>query len=182
MNRLTNRQRVFVAEYVKCWNASAAARQAGYSEHSAPSQGHRLLKNADVLAEIERRKAELIMSADEVMARLTEQGRAAYAAYFTADGSVDLAKLKEDGKFHLVKKIKPTKEGLEIEFYDAQAALAMLAKANGLDRIEVTGKNGGPIETSHTEKHDLSKLSADQLRELRGLLAKAAVDGAADAG
>lgn len=182
---LTAKHQVFIAEYLKCWNASEAARRAGYTG-DANTVGPRLLANVGISEEIERRKAEIIMSADEVLARLTEQGRAAYSAYFTADGSVDLGKLIADGKAHLIKKIKPTKEGLEVEFYDAQAALAQLAKANGLDRIELTGRNGGPIKTEHTERHDLSKLSSDQLRELRGLLAKASPDsatnGTADAG
>lgn len=177
---LTAKQQVFIAEYLKCWNASEAARRAGYSERTANEQGSQLLANLSVSAEIERRKAEIIMSADEVLTRLTEQGRAVYADYLTENGAVDLAALIADGKSHLIKKIKPTRYGIEIEFYDAQAALAMLAKANGLDRIEVTGKGGGPIETSHTERHDLSKLTTEQLRELRGLLAKAAIDGVAD--
>ena len=177
---LTAKQQVFIAEYLKCWNASEAARRAGYTG-DANTVGPRLLANVGVSEEVDRRKAEIIMSSDEVMARLTEQGRAAYSTYFTPDGSVNLAQLVADGKGHLIKKIKPTREGLEVEFYDAQAALALLAKANGLDRIELTGRNGGPIQTEHVEKHDLSKLTSEQLRELRGLLAKAATDGTADA-
>ena len=179
---LTSKQQAFVAEYLKCWNASEAARRAGYSEHTASEQGSRLLANVSISAEIERRKAEITMSADEVLARLTEQGRAAYSGYFTADGTVDLGKMISDGKGHLIKKVKPTQWGKEIEFYDAQAALALLAKANGLDRIEVTGRNGGPIQTEHVEKHDLSKLTSDQLRELRALLAKATADESAGTG
>lgn len=178
---LTAKHQVFISEYLKCWNASEAARRAGYTG-DANTVGPRLLANVGISEEIERRKAEIIMSADEVLARLTEQGRAAYSAYFTADGSVNLSQLVADGKAHLIKKIKPTKEGLEVEFYDAQAALAQLAKANGLDRIELTGKNGGPIQTEHTETHDLSKLTSDQLRELRALLAKATADESAGTG
>ena len=49
-------------------------------------------------------------------------------------------------------------------------------------RQEVSGLDGGPIQTEHTEKHDLSKLTSDQLRELRGLLAKATTDESAGAG
>jgi len=179
---LTVKHQVFISEYLKCWNASEAARRAGYSEHTANEQGSRLLANVSISAEIERRKAEVIMSADEVMARLTEQGRAAYSDYFTTDGTVDLGKLIGDSKGHLIKKIKPTKEGLEVEFYDAQAALALLAKANGLDRVEVTGRNGGPIQTELTQKHDLSKLTTEQLRTLRSLLAEAQPDDTAGAG
>lgn len=145
---LTSKQQVFIAEYLKCWNASEAARRAGYTENSARAQGSRLLTDADISAEIERRKAEIIMSADEVASRLTEQARAGYAAYFTDLGTVDIATLIKDGKGHLIKKIKPTKDGLEVEFHDVQAALVHLAKINGMmiDRAEVTGKDGKPQE------------------------------------
>lgn len=41
-------QKQFAIEYIKDWNATQAAKRAGYSETAAYSQGHRLLKNADV--------------------------------------------------------------------------------------------------------------------------------------
>ena len=178
---MTARQQVFIAEYLKCWNASEAARRAGYSEKTATAIGAENLTKPDIAAEIEHRKAAILMSADEVLARLTEQGRAAYAEYFEANGSVNLEKLIADGKGHLIKKIKPTKEGLEVEFYDAQGALAMIAKARGLDRIEVSGPNGGPIKTESVTKHDLTRLSTEQLRTLRSLLAEAKTDDSAGA-
>lgn len=49
-------------------------------------------------------------------------------------------------------------------------------------RQELGGPAGGPIQTEHTTKHDLSKLTIEQLRELRGLLAKAAANGTTDPG
>lgn len=174
---LTARRQAFVAEYLKCWNASEAARRAGYSEATASEQGSRLLADVNVSAEIARRKAEMLMSADEIMARLTEQGRAAYAPYIRTDGTVNIADLVLDGKAHLIKKIKFGKSGLEIEFYDVQAALALLAKARGLDRITLTGKDGGPFQHEHKPAYDLSKLSADELRTWRMLVAKAGSDG-----
>jgi hypothetical protein len=177
----TAKQQAFVAEYLKCWNASEAARRAGYTG-DANTVGPRLLADVGIKAEIDQRKAELLMSADEVMVRLTEQGRAAYAPYIRPDGSVNMADLVLDGKAHLIKKIKPTKEGNEIEFYDAQTALAMIAKAHGLDRVTLTGPNGGPIQTEATQKLDLTKLSTEQLRTLRTLLAEAQPDDTADAG
>ena len=42
------RQRTFVEIYSNSGNAKQAAIQAGYSEKTAYSQGHRLLKNVDV--------------------------------------------------------------------------------------------------------------------------------------
>ncbi len=124
---LTAKQQIFIAEYLKCWNASEAARRAGYSEATANEQGSRLLANVSIREEVDRRKAQLIMSPEEVAARLTEQARAEYANYFMADG-FDLERCLADGKGHLIKKIKPTREGIEIEFHDPQAALVHVGR------------------------------------------------------
>ncbi len=50
---------IFVAEYLKNPNATAAARAAGYSEASAHTQGSRLLQRIDIQAAIDARKASL---------------------------------------------------------------------------------------------------------------------------
>lgn len=131
MSKFTARQEIFIAEYVACWNASEAARRAGYNGKSN-SVGSQLLANIDIAQEIERRKALLIMAAEEVAIRLTEQAKAGYAEYFNEFGGVDLDRLLKDGKGHLIKKIKPTKDGSEIEFYDAQAALVQIGKIHKL--------------------------------------------------
>ena len=128
---------MFIAEYVRCWNASEAARRAGYNGKSN-SVGSQLLANINIFAEIERRKSLLIMSAEEVAIRLTEQAKASYADYLKSDGTVDLDRLLADGKGHLIKKMKAGRDGLEIEFYDAQAALGYIGKIHKLfvDRQE----------------------------------------------
>lgn len=131
---LSNKQQAFVNEYVKCWDATSAVLAAGYragNRQRASEIGYQLLQNTPVSEEIERRKAELIMSADEVMARLTEQARAAQSVYLKPNGTVDFDQLIADGKAHLVKKTKPTKYGLEIEFHDAQSALHLIGKDHG---------------------------------------------------
>lgn len=46
---MTARQRAFCEHYAACGNAAQAAREAGYSERTARSQGQRLLTNADIL-------------------------------------------------------------------------------------------------------------------------------------
>ena len=72
---LSNKRRVFIEEYLKCWNATEAAKQAGYSARTAHSQGPRLLENVEVKEAIEERINELSMSADEVIVRLTNIAR-----------------------------------------------------------------------------------------------------------
>lgn len=46
---MNDRQRQFCEAYAACGNAAQAAREAGYSERTARSQGQRLLTNADIL-------------------------------------------------------------------------------------------------------------------------------------
>lgn len=47
---MTERQKKFAEHYAACGNAAQAAREAGYSERTARSQGQRLLTNADISA------------------------------------------------------------------------------------------------------------------------------------
>lgn len=49
---LTQKQELFCQEYLVDFNASRAARAAGYSEASAYSEGWRLLRNAEIQARI----------------------------------------------------------------------------------------------------------------------------------
>ena len=55
---MTQRQRAFVRAYLECANASEAARRAGYSQRTAYSQGYRLLRNVEIVGEIEQQTAD----------------------------------------------------------------------------------------------------------------------------
>lgn len=46
---MNDRQRRFAEAFAACGNAAQAAREAGYSERTARSQGQRLLTNVDIL-------------------------------------------------------------------------------------------------------------------------------------
>ena len=69
---LTNKRIAFVEEYLSYWNASEAARRAGYAHRS---EGSRLLANADIQAYIKLRLADMQMSANEVLNRLADHAR-----------------------------------------------------------------------------------------------------------
>lgn len=142
--KLTNRQRAFIEHYLTCWNASEAARRAGYKGR-ANSVGEQLMSNIDIKAEIERRVSELKMGTDEILARLSEQARGEHSQYLKEDGTVDIAKLVGDKKAHLVKRIKTTKSGdvIDVEFYDSQSALVHLGKAAGALTEKVDLTTGG---------------------------------------
>jgi phage terminase small subunit len=140
---LSAKQSAFVEEYLRCWNATDAY-QAIYPKSSrdgARASAARLLANVSIAEEIQRRVDERAMSANEVLDRLAEQARAAYSAYLTVDG-VDLQRMVDDGKAHLIKGIKDTQYGRVIEFHDAQTALVTIGKHHKLwtDNVHQSGE------------------------------------------
>ena len=91
---------------------------------------------------------------------------------------------QQDGEVDDAAEMKLYQAIIAGEPWAVQFRLRTKGKRRGyVERVqqEVSGPDGGPIQTEHVEKHDLSKLTSEQLRELRGLLAKAATDGTADA-
>jgi phage terminase small subunit len=145
----SKKEKAWLEEYLRCWNATEAARRAGYKWPNKMGP-RKLAKFED---EIQERIDELVMSADEALVRLSELARGEWAPYIKANGSVDIAQMIEDDKIHLVHRIKDTKYGLDIEFCDMQRAIEKIGKAHGLfvDRQEITGEDGGPIKQTITE-------------------------------
>jgi phage terminase small subunit len=165
---LTVKQRDFVEQYLICLNASEAARRAKYSERTAGSMGHENLKKPEIAAAISAGFALRAMPADEVLARLADMARGSADDFVavhpspltTIDGepikdvqgnpivrsfpSLDLEKARERGMLHLIKKVSYTAHGPSVELYDAQAALALLAKHHALlvERLEHSGPGG----------------------------------------
>ena len=80
--RLTRKQRVFVAEYLKCWNASKAARDSGYSEKTAYAIGSELLRKPEIKAAIDAAVEQIEMSANEALIRNTQVGRGDLGDFF----------------------------------------------------------------------------------------------------
>lgn len=135
----TDKQKGFVEEYCVDFNATQAAIRAGYSEKTAHVAGCRNLKDPDIKAAIEERLEELAMSAAEATKRTADIARADMAEFFTIEedeggnryARLDLVKLVEEGPSHLVKKVKWTRHGPQIETYDAQQALRTILDAHG---------------------------------------------------
>ena len=150
---LTKKQRVFIEEYLQCWNATEAALRAGYSKRSAGQIASRLLKKDNIAEEIEKRISEKAMSADEVLIRLAEHARVKVDDVITIYGSgkndwyLDLPKAQREGKTHLIKSIIPTQHGLRVELVDKQRALELLGKHHKLftERHELMGKDGNEL-------------------------------------
>lgn len=79
-NKLNNKQKKFVENYLKTFNATKSAKNAGYSEKTAAEQGYRLLRNVQIaeaineeLGEIyEKQKKVLIRAADSAINALID--------------------------------------------------------------------------------------------------------------
>jgi hypothetical protein len=141
---LTRKQRVFVDEYLTCWNATEAARRAGFKHPHV--QGPRLLANVRVKPFIEQRMQEKAMAADEVLFRLAQQARVSMADFMNERGGLDIEKVRVHG--HLVHKLTPTKYGDTIELVDNQAALVQIGRALGIftDKSEIRLPDGPIVE------------------------------------
>lgn len=77
--KLTKKQEMFVEEYIIDLNATQAAIRAGYSKKTARQTGTENLSKPSIREAIDERLAEkkekLIMKQDEILERLTKQGR-----------------------------------------------------------------------------------------------------------
>ena len=148
---MTPKQKAFVLEYIKDFNATRAAIVAGYKPKWAATNTTKLLNNTNIKAAIDEEYEKRAMSATEVLARMTDIARGSADDYILIDEygyeGIDLKKMKEAGKLHLIKKYSNTKNGTIIELYDAQSALVQMGKQHGLfpNRQEVTGKDGDPL-------------------------------------
>lgn len=72
---MTEQQEKFAIEYAVCGNATQSAKNAGYSEATAYSQGQRLLKNVEVANKINEVKAQM---AEDLRCRLVKEATTAF--------------------------------------------------------------------------------------------------------
>jgi len=162
---LTNKQKVFVEEYLLDFNATQAALRAGYSARSARQIGQQNLSKVDIAEAIKERIDEKAMKADEVLLRLAQMARGDIGEFMDISQmgySLNLYDAKEAGITHLIKKVKQktttflakseSQEDrevteLELELYDAKDALVQLGRHHVLftDKNQLIGKNGEPL-------------------------------------
>ena len=146
----TDKEKAFVENYLACFNATKAARDAGYSKKSARSTGRENLQKPYIRALIASRLKEAAMEADEVLARLSAQARSNIADFLVVDNNgfahFDFTKEEAADAMHTIKKVKTKRsrrvvrgdeadeadewedEQVEVELYDAQRALEILGK------------------------------------------------------
>jgi phage terminase small subunit len=157
---LTAQQAGFVSEYLKDRVASKAAVRAGYSEKTAQQIGYQLLQHPSVRAAVDEGLEKLLTDNGFTAARvIKEMARLAFldpAKLYDKSGKLlAIHEMDEDTRAAVVGiEIEGTRtskagETAKVKLADKTAALRMAAQHFGLlkEHVEVTGKDGGPIET-----------------------------------
>ncbi|WP_110708514.1 terminase small subunit [Salinicola sp. CR57] len=185
---LTARQSRFVEEYLIDLNAKQAAIRAGYAERSAEVTASRLLSNAKVAAAIRERMSarseRTKIDADYVLHRLVEIDQMDVLDILAEDGSIkpisewpsswrryvagmDIAELWEGHgedreQVGLLKKIKWPDKVKNLELLGKHVEVQAWR-----ERREITGKDGGPIQSVSFEAKDPQE-AAQAYRDLMG--------------
>jgi len=134
-NGLTDKQQVWLEHYLVCWNATEAARKAGYA--SPRQSGYSNMTKDYIQNEIKARLSEKKMSADEALARLSAYAKADLTDFLkvhthSGTATLDMNSAQAAGKLFLIKKYKETRYGHELELHDPLRALELVARHHGL--------------------------------------------------
>lgn len=150
---LTKKQQAWIDHYVICLNATEAARRAGYKWPNKVGP-----YNIGALRdEIDHRMKELVISADETLARVSAHATGSMADFIVDDPiygyRIDLNKADELGRLGLIKKYKETQNTTinnktgdeyttirrEVELYPSDTALDKLMRYYSLysDKVKI---------------------------------------------
>lgn len=156
---LNAKQRRFVDEYLIDLNATQAAIRAGYSKKTAAQIAEKLLRKADIQAEItkkqQKRSSRTEITQDRVLAELARIGfsdirkavkwgetqlRVADSETGETEAYHGLALISsddiDDDTAAAIAEVSEGPKGIKIKFHDKKGALADLAKHVGVDRIK----------------------------------------------
>lgn len=168
-SKLTARQELFIQEYLIDLNATKAAIRAGYSESNAGSYSSDLMADPRVSQRIAtalaQRETRVGMTREQVLQEMSLLANSRIE-WFEADedGNVVLTDKAPEGAMGCIQSVKrkfqtrTDREGnvfktvdVEIKLWDKPAPLKLMGRHVGLfpDKIELTGKDGKPLEMVH---------------------------------
>lgn len=134
---LSTKQKLFVEYYLANPNATDAARRAGYSgnDNTLAQRGAELVRNSKIRALVEKRVDDVAMTADEVLSELARIAKTDWQEFI---------EVKRDKHGDIV--------DVQLRLTDKIKALELVGKHHKLftDKTEMTGANGGPIESRFT--------------------------------
>jgi phage terminase small subunit len=185
------RHEAFARAIVKGNSGRAAYRAAGYDGTGAVADAaaSRLLRNVKVAARVAELKEQAakgaVMTAREVLEELSKLGRANMADYMKigpdGDPVLNFAELSRDQAAALVEvtvedfldgRGEDAREVRKVKFKlaDKRGALNLLGKHLGLfrDRVEHTGKDGGPMEVKQYSDIEAARLIGRLLTKVSG--------------
>lgn len=175
---LTAKQERFIAEYLIDGSGKRAALAAGYSPQTAMRQASELLQKPLVKKALNARRAKIAtkleVTAERVLAEIAKMGFANMLDYITVtesgDAVVDFTALDRDraaaiqevtideyteGRGDDARNVKRVK----FKLADKRANLELLGKNLRLftDKVELTGKDGGPIQATNVPPEEAYK-------------------------
>lgn len=143
--KLTPKQQKFIQEYLIDLNATQAAIRSGYSQKTARQLASQLLSNVNIQDALSKARDKAAVKAELSVHWVIDRLRTVTERCMQAESVVD-----KQGNAVLV----DTPAGTLAAAYTFQApaanrSLELLGKHLGLfpDKVEHTGKNGGPIQT-----------------------------------
>lgn len=181
MDNLNPKQQAFVAEYLRDFNAAAAAVRAGYAVRGSRVQASRLLTNPNIQTAIKRHTdaatRDSIMEYAEACELLTSMARGHVGHYMGEEGEIDHAAILQNHP-HAVQAVDTAtaldEDGnrtriTKLRLCDRVRALERLAKLRGWDQpARVQTEDVTP------PRYDLSRLSDEELAAFEAALSKVA--------
>ena len=152
----TEKERKLIAGVLAGKSRARAARDAGYSPKSAAVIAYETLTKPHIQARVERRLAELDVTADEIIKGLAFQARADHTELYDEEGRFDLARVRALGLGPLIKRLKtktkryterqgskavPVEEQeVDVESYSSFSAYTQLSKILGIEHAPLESK------------------------------------------
>lgn len=187
---LTAKQQRFVDEYLVDLNATQAAIRAGYSEKTAEVIGYENLRKPQIAIAIEQRMKDrerrTEITQDRVLRELAKIGFADIRRAIEwgpevmivdeetgetgiANGVALIPSDKiDDDTSAAISEISQTAQGIKVKFHDKRAALVDIGKHLGMfkERVELTGKDGAPIQHTEVSKEEFAQIAAQIASEV----------------
>ena len=148
---LNDRHQVFVTEYLKDLNATAAAERAGYSARTARKIASALLKKSEIAAaikaEMEKREQRTQVTVDRVVEELAAVAFANIGDAYNDDGQIlPIGKMPRSFQ-SAIEIYQRDDRGTRIKMHDKISALEKLGRHLGMfnDKLQLKGDQENPI-------------------------------------